>query len=96
MENKIVVTRHEALVEYLKELNVIKDGEFQLIQHATPKDIEGKDVIGVLPISLAAYCNSVTEVPLNIPLELRGKELSLEDVRKYAGEISVYKVSKIQ
>lgn len=93
---KIVVTRHEALVSYLKEIEVIKDGEFQLITHATPKDIEGKDVIGVLPIALASLCNSITEVPLNIPLELRGKELSIEDIRKYAGEISVYRVSKIQ
>lgn len=92
---KIVVTRHESLIEYLKEIKVIQDGDFQLISHATLEDVEGKDIIGVLPISLASHANTITEIPLNVPMELRGKELSIDDVRKYAGEIAVYKVLKL-
>ena len=92
---KIVVTRHESLIEYLKEIKVIQDGDFQLISHATLEDVEGKDIIGVLPISLASHANTITEIPLNVPMELRGQELSLDQVRKYAGEIAVYKVLKL-
>jgi len=55
MPNKIVVvTRHKALVELLLERNIINEGKFTLIEHATPKEVAGKDVIGVLPLRLAA------------------------------------------
>ena len=89
---KIVVTRHESLIEYLKEIKVIQDGDFQLISHATLEDVEGKDIIGVLPISLASHANTITEIPLNVPMELRGQELTLDQVREFAGAPVTYKV----
>ena len=92
MEEKIVVTRHPALVEYLLEKGIIKEGEFHLISHATIEDIEGKDVIGVLPMVLASAANTITEVPLVVPQELRGQELSLDQVREFAGAPVTYKV----
>ena len=47
--------------------------------------LEGKDVIGILPLNLAAVCTSVTTIPMNLPAELRGVELSLEQVEQHAG-----------
>lgn len=91
---KIVVTRHEALVDYLEEIGLIKHGDYTLITHATIEDIKDKDVIGVLPLSLACEAHTVTEVPLTLPQELRGQELSIEDVRKYAGKPRVYTVTE--
>ena len=89
---KLVVTRHPALVELLLERGLIKDGSYELIPHATPEDVAGKDVIGVLPMALAALANTITEVPLMVPPELRGQELSLDQVSEFAGAPVTYKV----
>ena len=91
---KYVITRHDALVEYLLEIGLIEQGNYELIVHATPEQIEGQHVIGVLPLHLAAYAASVTEVPLSIPAELRGQELSIDQVRRFAGEPATYIVIK--
>jgi hypothetical protein len=55
--------------------------------------VSKKHVFGVLPLHLACHAYRVTEVELDIPLDMRGKELSLEDVEKYAAGIHTYKVS---
>lgn len=88
---KVLVTRHEALVEYFKELGIKFD---KVISHATEEDVCGNDVYGVLPLRLASFTNTVTSIDMNIPAEMRGKELSLEDIKKYLVDISTYKVEK--
>ena len=80
---KIVITRHKALVEYLKELNLI-DETTEVLSHATEDLVKGKTVIGVLPIHLAALTSSYINIPINTPPELRGEELTLEQVREFA------------
>jgi putative CRISPR-associated protein (TIGR02620 family) len=90
----VVVTRHQALVAYLQEIGLISGGAAVLL-HATPEDIRGKRVIGVLPLRLAAEAETVTEVPLDLPAELRGQELTLEQIRQYAGQPQTYKVQRI-
>ena len=92
--NPIVVTRHPGLVTVLTERGLVPVG-VSVIAHATPKDVQGMDVIGVLPLSLAALANSVTEVTLNLPLELRGKELTAEQIRSYMTGVTSYKVTRI-
>jgi len=87
----VVVTRHKALVEYLKEIG-LADDTCQVIEHATPKDVKGKVVVGVLPLRLAALAVEVIEVPMDIPAELRGVELNIEQVREFAGQPVTYKV----
>lgn len=94
MNNSIVVTRHSALVELLIERGLVQAGT-PVITHATPDQVAGKDVIGVLPLSLAALANSVIEVPLALTPELRGKELDLETLRSIAGEAVTYKVNRL-
>lgn len=91
---KIIVTRHPALIEYLEEMKII-DGNERVITHATEDDVRGKDVIGVLPLSLASLANSVTEVTLNLTPEMRGRELTLEEVRSVAGDVTTYTVIKL-
>lgn len=91
MASQIIVTRHLALVQLLIERGIIEP-DAPVIQHATPNDVAGKDVIGVLPLSLAALANSVTEIPLALTPELRGKELDIETLRSIAGEAVTYKV----
>ncbi|NIU02079.1 MAG: hypothetical protein GWN01_14560 [Nitrosopumilaceae archaeon] len=82
----IVITRHKALVEYLREIGLVDD-ETEIIQHCdNPEVIKGKTVIGPVPLHLAALARSIINIPLNIPKELRGQELTLEQVREFAGE----------
>jgi putative CRISPR-associated protein (TIGR02620 family) len=89
----LVVTRHKALVQYLIEEGMIT-AETPILSHVTSKDVEDKHVIGVLPLHLAALAATVTEVPLDIPAELRGQELDLEQVRAFAGDPVKYSVRK--
>lgn len=96
-ENRVdlVVTRHPGLVEYLRELGLATDS-VEVVAHATPENVAGKRVCGVLPHSLSCLCNTFTEVPLNLPAELRGQELTLEQVRLFAGEPVTYTVRSVE
>lgn len=89
----VVVTRHSALIELLKEMGLVDDG-VQVIAHATADDVRGRHVIGVLPLSLAVEAAMVTEIPLDIPQELRGKELTIEQLRLYSSDSRTYVVRK--
>lgn len=91
--NTIIVTRHKALVEFLIETGMVT-AETPVLSHVTSKDVLGKHVIGVLPLHLAALAATVTEIPLDIPAELRGQELDLEQVRRFAGSPAKYSVRK--
>lgn len=93
---KLVVTRHRVLIEYLINEKIIKEGEYIHIEHIDDVSlIKNKDVIGVLPYHLACLTNTFTEVVLNIPYEMRGKELSLKDIETFVKEVATYKVIKL-
>jgi putative CRISPR-associated protein (TIGR02620 family) len=69
-KNVLIVTRHAPLVEWLRQHGI----EGNVIAQATPADVAGKDVYGILPMWLAAEANSVTEVSMpGLPLEARAK-----------------------
>jgi len=91
---EVIVTRHAGLVEYLKQEGLISD-EVKVVSHANMETVSGKHVLGVLPHSLSCLTASFTEIPLSLPPELRGKELTTEDVRQYAGAPVTYKVRKL-
>lgn len=92
--DRVVVTRHKGLVALLIKRGIIAEGT-PVIDHATVDTVRGKHVIGVLPLSLACHAASVTEIVMNLPLELRGKDLSLEDCEKYAGEAITYVIRRV-
>ena len=91
--NELVVTRHPGLVEYLEELGVVDAPK--VVSHATPEQVRDQHVFGVLPLELAAEAWAVTVVPLRLPPELRGKELSKEQVAEHAGELRTFSVEEI-
>ena len=90
--SQLVITRHPALVEYLKEIKLV-DADVEVIEHASPEMVKDRCVYGVLPHSLSCLTKSFTEVPLVLPSELRGQELTIEDIRKYAKEPVTYIVN---
>jgi len=77
----IVVTRHPSLVDLLREEGVIS-GDVRVIPHATPEDVEGQVVVGVLPLHLAALAREVIVPVLELRPEDRGRELSLDELRE--------------
>jgi putative CRISPR-associated protein (TIGR02620 family) len=93
MNIELVVTRHAGLVEVLAGKGLCPAGT-PVIAHARPSDVKGKHVAGVLPLSLAAECASVTEVTLNLPAEMRGTELTAAQLRQYMTGVSRYVVHK--
>ena len=90
----IIITKHKALVEFLREKGIALDAK--VIEHATLDDIRGEHVVGVLPIHMAAEADRMTVIPLNLPPEARGRELTLDEVRRYAGPPATYKVVKVE
>jgi hypothetical protein len=90
----LIVTRHPGLVEYLREIELAGTST-EVVSHASPETVAGKNVCGVLPHSLSCLTKTFTEVPLALPAELRGKELSLEEVRQYAGKPVTYQVRQV-
>ena len=95
MNIDVVITRHPALVEYLLDEKIIQENT-KVVEHVTiPEMVQGKNVLGVLPHNLSCLCESFTEVPLRLPSELRGKELTIDQIRQYASDPVTYKVTRI-
>jgi hypothetical protein len=89
---KLIVTRHPGLVQFLKEEYGI---EGEVVTHASPEIVRGRDVIGVLPHSLSCLTKSFSEVPLRFTPEMRGKELTKEEVMEIASPMVTYSVRRI-
>ena len=90
----IVITRHAALAAYLVEIGAVPSTA-RVIPHASAEDIRGRHVAGPLPLHLAALAASVIHVPLDIPAELRGVELTLDQVRALARPVERYTVTRL-
>ena len=91
----LVVTRHQGLVEYLMREGIVDEG-VRVVPHATADMLRGLRVCGVLPLSLAAHCAAVLVVPLDdLPREMRGRELSADEVARYAGPPTWYAVERL-
>ena len=92
---KTLVTKHPALVLYLLEKGIITNRDVEVVK--SPTSLKGKDVIGVdLPYELTSQMKSYTNVVLNLPKELRDKELSLQNIRDNIGDITTYVVRKVE
>ena len=91
----LVVTRHPGLVTHLNQLGLCGLG-VEVIDLATPDDVTGRHVCGVLPHSLSCLTETFTEVPLILPQELRGKELTANEVKRYAGPPVTYTIRKCE
>lgn len=85
----LIVTRHAAMKSFLIEKGVA-DESTPVLPHASEEDVRGKEVAGVLPMHLAALTATFTTVELALPLEMRGKELTLDDMKRYCKGLHTY------
>ena len=90
----VIVTRHAGLLAYLVSEGIAPP-DAPVITHATPEDVTGKHVIGVLPLNLACFAAKVTEIPITMPEEYRGRELTVDELRQFAGEPRTFHVREI-
>lgn len=88
----VVVTRHPALVQFLRNRGMITEGN-RIIEHATQSDIYGKTIIGNVSLGLAAMAREVITVDLGLTREQRGRELSLADIEGASPVIRRYRVT---
>ena len=84
----VIVTRHAGLVEWLKRRGI----EGEVVAHADESAVKGKRVYGVLPYRLAALADEFVEVSMNVPAELRGKELTADDIDGLNPQMTAWRV----
>jgi putative CRISPR-associated protein (TIGR02620 family) len=88
----VIVSRHQGLVEWLRRKGIVG----KVIAHATADDVRGKDVIGNLPLHLAAMAKSVTVVDMpNLPPDWRGQDLSPDQMDQAGAILTRYVVRKV-
>ena len=91
---QIVVTRHQALHDYLINRGLVRPGTKRIV-HATEDDVRGRHVIGHLPYHLAVLADRVTVVSVLVPHAERGAALSMDQVERYVGNIRAYQVQAL-
>lgn len=96
LENAVIVSRHQGLVDWLRD-RVEGIENVEVISHVSdPEQIKGKVVFGVLPLSLAVQAEIVCEVSMpDLKPEQRGKELSIEEMDAAGAKLVLYSVSSI-
>lgn len=92
-----LVSRHPGAIEWFTKQNMQID-VYQM--HLDPSIIKADDtVIGNLPINLAAsVCQKgarYLHLSINVPFEMRGKELEAENLEKFGACLEEYQVVKI-
>jgi len=88
----VIVSRHQGLVDWLARRGIVGD----VITHASPDDVKGKDVIGNLPLHLAAVAKSVTVVDMpDLPADWRGKDITPDQMDQAGATLSRYVVRKV-
>jgi putative CRISPR-associated protein (TIGR02620 family) len=93
MDDTIIVTRHQGLVKWLRRRGITG----KVIAQATPEDVSGKRVVGVLPLHLAALAAEVVTVDMpGLPPERRGTDLTPEEMDSFGAILARYIVRRIE
>ena len=89
----IIITRHQGMVNYLAAQGITG----QVIAHVSaPDQVRGAHVYGAIPLHLAALAASVTVVDMpTLPAEMRGQDLTAEQMTQYGATMSTYCVRRL-
>jgi len=103
MQAVFVITRHQGAVDWLVQEGYIKEGEFEIVPHITSSLMSilapGDVLIGVIPMDFAAQAceKGVRVFVIALPKmtkEMRGKELSADDMRAAGAHIREYRIKR--
>ena len=92
---KLIVTRHPALVQYLKDKGYIDDS-VEHLTFAAIADVKDKHVFGILPNWLACHTDKFTEVQLRLPTGKRATELTMDEIKFYANKPRTYIIREVE
>jgi CRISPR-associated protein Csx16 len=90
----VIVTRHAGALEWLKA----KGFEGTVVDHISAGDVQsGETIVGVLPITLVKQlldkkCEVIVLQLPDVPKEMRGKELTADDMDRYGARLFRIKV----
>lgn len=89
------VTRHQGAKDWAEQQGLNID---HIVEHLDPKNIHANDIIiGTLPIHLAAEIQQnggrYLHLTLNLPPELRGKELTADDMTQAGASLTEYHIT---
>jgi CRISPR-associated protein Csx16 len=91
------VTRHLGAREWARQRGITVDNLVDHLDMAQVKD--GDVVIGTLPVNLVAeVCargGRYLHLSLDLPPEMRGKELSAENMERLGARIEEYRVNRV-
>jgi len=83
----VIVTRHQGLVEWLAGQGITGT----VIVQATADDVRGKNVIGALPLHLAALAARITVVDMpGLTVAQRGVDLTPAEMNAAGAHLSTY------
>lgn len=92
MQPPLIISRHQGVVDWLSQRGIT--GE--VVAHASIENVKGRQVIGVLPIYLASYAESIICIDLpDLPASLRGQELSVQQMDDAGATLSRYRVERL-
>jgi len=91
MSDVLIVSRHPAAIEFIKEESRLDDS-VPVLESATAGDVCGCVVYGNLPLHLAAYALAVVAVEFDGEPP-RGREYTLDDMHAADARLRVYQVS---
>jgi len=92
---KIIVTKHKAVEEYVK-LKGIADINTPVYSQVSSDFVKGKHIIGIVPFNIAASCELFTEVKVTLRRGRSNIELSLEQLEAMVQQVKTYKVMEIK
>ena len=89
----LIVARHPGVSKWLESQGIVGDS----VEHVdNPEQVRNKNVVGVIPFYLAAEANEVYSIDIpDLPREMRGKDLTPEEMDKYGATLTRYKVTKL-
>ncbi len=92
-----LVSRHRGAIEWIKQQGVAIDRQ---VEHLDITQVKaGDSVIGTLPIQLAAQVCQLgaryLHLSVQLPFELRGKELDCATLKRLGASLEEFKVSRV-
>ncbi len=90
--NSIIVSRHPAAIQFIRETANLPD-DVPVLAQASTKDVEGKIVYGNLPLDLAASAAEVHAV-LFSGTPPRGAEYGLEEMRASGAHLQTFIIKR--
>lgn len=90
------VTRHGGAVEWLRRKGIAA----AIVEHLDPGQVRPGDVVlGTLPVHVVAALNAkgarFKHLAYDTPAELRGRELSADDLERLGARLVEYRVERV-